>query len=193
MLDLSAFPRLALSHGPTPLEPMARLSAHLGGPNLWIKRDDCTGLATGGNKTRKLEFLIAEAVAELEDTGVAAVALAPVARLGTRVLAAPEAEASVAARSSVVLHNDEVVRGREVAEVHRAQFHVVVTALGAALIASLAVRSEAVGEVAREQVNTIGLLTEGVVIDVLVRSGGRLRGRLGARPSARLRRGLRSG
>ena len=67
VLDLSAFPRIALSHGPTPLEPMARLSAHLGGPNLWIKRDDCTGLATGGNKTRKLEFLIAEAVAEGAD------------------------------------------------------------------------------------------------------------------------------
>lgn len=67
MLDLSAFPRMTLCHGPTPLEPMSRLSAHLGGPNLWIKRDDCTGLATGGNKTRKLEFLIAEALAEGAD------------------------------------------------------------------------------------------------------------------------------
>ncbi len=43
---------------------MTRLTAHLGGPRLWIKRDDCTGLASGGNKTRKLEFLMAEAVAE---------------------------------------------------------------------------------------------------------------------------------
>src|SRR5258707_9443152 len=47
---------------------MARLSAHLGGPTLWIKRDDCTGLATGGNKTRKLEFLVADALAQGADT-----------------------------------------------------------------------------------------------------------------------------
>ena len=41
---------------------MPRLSEALGGPGLWIKRDDCTGLATGGNKTRKLEFLMAAAL-----------------------------------------------------------------------------------------------------------------------------------
>ncbi|MEK9800348.1 MAG: pyridoxal-phosphate dependent enzyme, partial [Alphaproteobacteria bacterium] len=46
---------------------MPRLSATLGGPRLWIKRDDCTGLATGGNKTRKLEFLIAAALDEGAD------------------------------------------------------------------------------------------------------------------------------
>ena len=51
-----------LCHQPTPIEPMPRLSEMLGGPNLFIKRDDCTGLATGGNKTRKLEFLVGEAV-----------------------------------------------------------------------------------------------------------------------------------
>lgn len=62
-MDLSLFPRIQLGHFPTPLEPMARLTALLGGPRLWIKRDDCTGLSTGGNKTRKLEFLMAEAVA----------------------------------------------------------------------------------------------------------------------------------
>ena len=55
--------RYHLAHLPTPLEPMNRLSAVLGGPRLWIKRDDQTGLATGGNKTRKLEFLIADALA----------------------------------------------------------------------------------------------------------------------------------
>ena len=44
---------------PTPLEPLARLSQELGGPEIWIKRDNCTGLSTGGNKTRKLEFLMA--------------------------------------------------------------------------------------------------------------------------------------
>lgn len=62
MLNLDRFPRVTLCHRPTPLEPMLRLTEHLGGPNLWIKRDDCTGLATGGNKTRKLEFLIGEAL-----------------------------------------------------------------------------------------------------------------------------------
>jgi D-cysteine desulfhydrase len=56
-------PRLPLAHLPTPLEPLPRLSAHLGGAEIWIKRDDQTGLAGGGNKTRKLEFLIADAQA----------------------------------------------------------------------------------------------------------------------------------
>lgn len=62
-MDLSLFPRIRLGHFPTPLEPMGNLSALLGGPRLWVKRDDCTGLSTGGNKTRKLEYLMAEAVA----------------------------------------------------------------------------------------------------------------------------------
>ncbi len=61
-VTLAAFPRVRLGHLPTPLEPMDRLSEHLGGPRLWIKRDDCTGLSTGGNKTRKLEFLMADAM-----------------------------------------------------------------------------------------------------------------------------------
>jgi D-cysteine desulfhydrase family pyridoxal phosphate-dependent enzyme len=56
-------PRIKIAHLPTPLEPMPRLSAILGGPNLFVKRDDLTGLALGGNKTRKLEYLIAEAQA----------------------------------------------------------------------------------------------------------------------------------
>ena len=59
---LSNFPRVSLCHQPTALEEMPRLSEALGGPRLWIKRDDCTGLATGGNKTRKLEFLMAAAL-----------------------------------------------------------------------------------------------------------------------------------
>jgi L-cysteate sulfo-lyase len=66
-MHLARFPRLRQAHLPTALEPMERLSAALGGPELWIKRDDCTGLSTGGNKTRKLEFLMAEAVAEGAD------------------------------------------------------------------------------------------------------------------------------
>jgi len=61
---LDTFPRLRFGHLPTPLEPMDRLSEHLGGPRLWVKRDDCTGLSGGGNKTRKLEYLMADALAE---------------------------------------------------------------------------------------------------------------------------------
>jgi L-cysteate sulfo-lyase len=67
-MKLARFPRVRLTHAPTPLEPMPNLSRLLGGPALWIKRDDCTGLATGGNKTRKLEFLIGEALARDSDT-----------------------------------------------------------------------------------------------------------------------------
>lgn len=67
-MQLARFPRVRLGHLPTPLEPMDRLSAELGGPRLWIKRDDCTGLSTGGNKTRKLEFLIADALEKGADT-----------------------------------------------------------------------------------------------------------------------------
>ena len=67
-MQLSRFPRVRLAHTPTPLEPMKALSAHLGGPRLFVKRDDSTGLALGGNKTRKLEFLIAEALAKGADT-----------------------------------------------------------------------------------------------------------------------------
>ena len=56
-----AIPRLRFAHLPTPVETLPRLSDTLGGPHLLIKRDDQTGLAFGGNKTRKLEFLVAEA------------------------------------------------------------------------------------------------------------------------------------
>ncbi len=67
-MHLSRFPRLHFAHLPTALEPMTRISEALGGPNLWIKRDDCTGLSSGGNKTRKLEFLMADAVAQKAET-----------------------------------------------------------------------------------------------------------------------------
>lgn len=66
-MDIARFPRVRLGHFPTPLEPLDKLSRALGGPRLWIKRDDCTGLSTGGNKTRKLEFLMAEALARKSD------------------------------------------------------------------------------------------------------------------------------
>ncbi|MFQ5578771.1 MAG: D-cysteine desulfhydrase family protein [Anaerolineae bacterium] len=61
-------PRLRLAHLPTSLEPLPRLSGALGGPEVWVKRDDQTGLAGGGNKTRKLEYLAAAAQAEGCDT-----------------------------------------------------------------------------------------------------------------------------
>lgn len=67
-MHLARFPRVHLAHLPTPLERLDRLTAELGGPEIWIKRDDCTGLSTGGNKTRKLEFLMAEAMAQGADT-----------------------------------------------------------------------------------------------------------------------------
>ena len=63
-MHLARFPRVKLCHAPTPLEFMPNLTRALGGPQLWIKRDDCTGVATGGNKNRKLEFLIGEAMAQ---------------------------------------------------------------------------------------------------------------------------------
>ena len=64
---LEKFARVKFAHLPTALEPLPRLSKTLGGPEIWVKRDDCTGLATGGNKTRKLEFLIADAQAQGAD------------------------------------------------------------------------------------------------------------------------------
>ena len=67
-MHLARFARVSLGHFPTPLERLDNLSKALGGPDIYIKRDDCTGLATGGNKTRKLEFLVAEALAKGADT-----------------------------------------------------------------------------------------------------------------------------
>jgi len=59
---LEEFERIKLGHFPTPIEHLKNMSKYLGGPNIFIKRDDCTGLATGGNKTRKLEFLMPDAI-----------------------------------------------------------------------------------------------------------------------------------
>ncbi len=59
---IARVPRFPLAHLPTPLEYLPRFSEALGGPRIWIKRDDCTGLALGGNKTRHNEFLIADAL-----------------------------------------------------------------------------------------------------------------------------------
>ena len=65
---LSGFPRVSLAHLPTRLEFLPQLTERLGGPEIWVKRDDCTGLATGGNKTRKLEFSMGEALEQGADT-----------------------------------------------------------------------------------------------------------------------------
>jgi D-cysteine desulfhydrase len=63
-MTAATIPRLSLAHLPTLIEPLPRLSVLLGGPRLFIKRDDQTGLALGSNKSRKLEFLVAEAQAQ---------------------------------------------------------------------------------------------------------------------------------
>ncbi|KAF7598025.1 MAG: D-cysteine desulfhydrase [Candidatus Dactylopiibacterium carminicum] len=63
-MDLTRFPRVRLTQSPTPIEFLPRITEYLGGPEIYIKRDDNTGLATGGNKTRKLEFLIGDALAK---------------------------------------------------------------------------------------------------------------------------------
>ncbi len=65
---LDQIDRFPLCHLPTPLQPLDRLSATLGGPRLWIKRDDCTGLSLGGNKSRKMEYVIPEVIASGADT-----------------------------------------------------------------------------------------------------------------------------
>ncbi|WP_092781017.1 1-aminocyclopropane-1-carboxylate deaminase [Actinokineospora terrae] len=68
-MALADHPRIPLTFGPSPLHPLDRLTAHLGGARIWAKREDCnSGLAFGGNKVRKLEYLAAEAVATGCDT-----------------------------------------------------------------------------------------------------------------------------
>ncbi|PWK86282.1 D-cysteine desulfhydrase [Lentzea atacamensis] len=67
-MDLSAFPRVALGNWPTPLDEAPRLTAALGGPPVLIKRDDVNGLGAGGNKLRKLEFLLGQAIEQGADT-----------------------------------------------------------------------------------------------------------------------------
>ena len=68
-MSLADFPRYPLLFGPSPVHPLERLSAHLGGAAIWAKREDCnSGLAFGGNKTRKLEYLVPDALAQGADT-----------------------------------------------------------------------------------------------------------------------------
>lgn len=112
---LEQLPRVRLAHLPTPVEPMPNLSRYLGGPELWIKRDDQTGLATGGNKARKLEYLMAEALQAGADTVITAGAIqsnharqtaAAAAKLGLAchlVLNAPGGAAPAQATGNVLL------------------------------------------------------------------------------------------
>jgi D-cysteine desulfhydrase len=67
-MNLARFPRRRYTAHRTAIEPLDHLSRALGGPRIWVKRDDTLGLAAGGNKTRKLEFLVAEALAQGADT-----------------------------------------------------------------------------------------------------------------------------
>ncbi len=68
-MSIASFERYPLLFGPSPVHPLKRLSAHLGGAQLWAKREDCnSGIGYGGNKTRKLEYLVADAVAKGCDT-----------------------------------------------------------------------------------------------------------------------------
>ena len=68
-MSLSSYERYPLLFGPSPVHPLERLTAHLGGASLWAKREDCnSGVAYGGNKTRKLEYLVADALAQGCDT-----------------------------------------------------------------------------------------------------------------------------
>ena len=68
-MSLEDFPRYPLIFGPSPVHPLPRLSEHLGGAQIWAKREDCnSGLAFGGNKTRKLEYIVPDALAQGADT-----------------------------------------------------------------------------------------------------------------------------
>ncbi len=121
-------PRLALIPGPTPVHPLPRLGRELG-LELWVKRDDLTGLAFGGNKTRKLEFLLAEAQAQHADTVVTAGAVqsnhcrqtaAAAARLGLQAVLVLAGEPTEPARGSGNLALDALF-GAQVVWTDRAQ------------------------------------------------------------------------
>src|SRR5215470_2023134 len=95
-VPLTDFPRYRLMFGPSPVHPLQRLSAHLGGVNIWAKREDCnSGLAFGGNKTRKLEYLVPDALAQDADT---LVSIGGVQSNHTRQVAAVAAKLGLKAR-----------------------------------------------------------------------------------------------
>jgi 1-aminocyclopropane-1-carboxylate deaminase len=96
-VSLADFPRYPLLFGPSPVHPLERLSAHLGGgAAIWAKREDCnSGLAFGGNKTRKLEYLVPDALAQGADT---LVSIGGVQSNHTRQVAAVAAKLGLRAR-----------------------------------------------------------------------------------------------
>lgn len=107
---LSKFERYPLTFGPTPIEPLPRLSAHLGGQvELFAKREDCnSGLAFGGNKLRKLEYIVPDAIASGADT---LVSIGGVQSNHTRMVAATAAKIGMKCRlvqESWVPHEDAV-------------------------------------------------------------------------------------
>ena len=95
-MPLSDFPRYPLLFGPSPVHRLDRLTAHLGGADIWAKREDCnSGLAYGGNKTRKLEYLVPEALAQGADT---LVSIGGIQSNHTRQVAAVAAKLGLKAR-----------------------------------------------------------------------------------------------
>ena len=94
-MNLARFPRIRFAHLPTPLEHMPNLSRALGRPEIWIKRDDCTGMSTGGDQTRKLEYLMAEARDQGADIVLTRARPSPITR--ARPPHAPRKCASIAA------------------------------------------------------------------------------------------------
>ncbi len=95
-MSLNDFPRYPLTFGPSPVHPLERLSAYLGGATIWAKREDCnSGLAFGGNKTRKLEYLVPDALAQGADT---LVSIGGVQSNHTRQVAAVAARLGLKAR-----------------------------------------------------------------------------------------------
>ena len=113
MPSLEDYPRVDLLFGPSPVHRLERLTEHLGGAVLWAKRDDCnSGLAYGGNKTRKLEYLVADVLAQGCDTLVSIGGVqsnhtrqvAPVAaRLGLACVLVQEQIARIARRTAEVI------------------------------------------------------------------------------------------
>jgi 1-aminocyclopropane-1-carboxylate deaminase len=96
LVSLADFPRYPLLFGPSPVHPLERLTAHLGGAAIWAKREDCnSGLAYGGNKTRKLEYLVPDALAQGADT---LVSIGGVQSNHTRQVAAVAAKLGLKAR-----------------------------------------------------------------------------------------------
>src|SRR6186713_3394925 len=95
-MALEDFPRYSLLFGPSPVHPLDRLTEHLGGAQVWAKREDCnSGLAYGGNKTRKLEYIVPDALAQGADT---LVSIGGVQSNHTRQVAAVAAKLGLKAR-----------------------------------------------------------------------------------------------